>query len=238
VQPYTPRFLSDQAQRTKPTRQYFYQQTKWSSAPLCLDIGCGAGVISPEIANEIAHSTVIGFDIDSDLLTKAMNEPSFNHAVHYVLADAMALPFRRGIADFALSHFTMMWIPDRIQALKEIQNILLPDGCLACIEPDYTGRIELHKISSHIQSKPPFPIVTALTRLGADPCTGSQLPSDLASLAFHDIQFGVLSWTFNAGSIRSEIKSEAKLLQEKGLDWTEPTFIYTPIFWVHALNPR
>ena len=234
MQPYTPQFLSDQAQRTKPTRQYLYRQTIWPFAPLCIDIGCGAGAISPEMAKEIVHSTVIGFDIDSNLLAKVLDAPNPNHAIHYVLADAMALPFRKAIADFALSHFTMMWIPDRIQALIEIQNTLHSNGSLACIEPDYTGRIELHKHNLHIQPKPPFPIVTALTRLGADPYAGSQLPSDLTSIGFHNIQFGVLSWTYNIGSIKSEIESEVKLLQAKGIEWTEPVFIYTPIFWIHA----
>ncbi len=60
MQPYTPRFLSSQAKRTAPTRQYFYHKIKWSTAPVCLDVGCGAGSITPEIAATIPYSTVIG----------------------------------------------------------------------------------------------------------------------------------------------------------------------------------
>jgi len=234
VQPYTPRFLCDQAQRTAPTREFFYKQTKWSDAPICVDIGCGSGIISKEITDRIAHSTVIGFDIDPHLLAHAVSDNQECQSLHFLFADATALPYRTAIADFAISHFTLMWIPHRIDALKAIYAILLPHGSLACIEPDYSGRIEILEAGSGIKSKPPYPIVTALTRLGANPFTGGHLPGELTQLRFQQIQFGVLSWTFSSQAIRAEILSEATILQSKGIDWTLPDFIYTPIFWIRA----
>jgi SAM-dependent methyltransferase len=234
VQPYTPQFLCTQAQRTLPTRQFFYQQIEWIDAPLCIDIGCGTGVISKEITHLIMRSTVIGFDIDQNLVDYAVLDNRDNQALHLLLADVTALPFRSAIVDFALAHFTLMWIPNRKQALEEIYVILSPNGSLACVEPDYAGRIEILESRLGIKSKPPFPIVTALTRLGADPFTGGHLPEELAQLAFGEIQFGVLSWTFDAQAIRAEILSEADLLKGKGIDWMVPVFIYTPIFWVYG----
>lgn len=234
VQPYTPRFLCDQAQRTAPTRQFFYQQTIWKDAPICLDIGCGAGVITPELADKIPHSTVIGFDIDQNLLVEAVSNHRNDQAVHFMIADCTALPFRAKITDFALSHFTLMWIPNRMNALTEIYDTLLSQGVLACIEPDYAGRIEIHEGDPPVKAKPPYQIVTTLTRLGADPFTGGHLSGELAKLNFHNIQFGVLSWTFNPQAIEAEIHSEAALLHEKGVEWAFPAFIYTPIFWILA----
>ncbi len=234
MQPYTSHFLSDQAQRTAPTRNFLYHHTTWSNAPVCFDIGCGAGAITPEIADKIHHSTVIGFDIDQVLLTQAVKNNQNNHAIHFVFADATSLPFRNSVAAFALSHFTLMWISNRKQALEEIYEALLPQGALACVEPDYTGRVEVIQEASRVKPKPPFPIVTALTRLGADPCTGSHLPGELATGNFRNIQFGVLSWRFDAQTIKTEIESEEKLLKGRGIDWIRPAFIYTPIFWIHC----
>jgi SAM-dependent methyltransferase len=232
VQPYTSRFLCDQAQRTAPTRHFFYQQTSWTIAPICIDIGCGTGVISNELTHLVAQSTVIGFDINPDLVAHAVSRYKKNAVLYFLLADATALPFRTTIADFALSHFTLMWISNRKQALKETYAVLLTHGSLACIEPDYAGRIEIFEKNSGIQSKPPYPIVTALTRLGADPYTGGLIPGELETLGFGIIQFGIMSWTFNSQSMRAEILSEVALLEGKGIDWILPDFIYTPIFWV------
>jgi SAM-dependent methyltransferase len=238
VQPYTPRFLHDQAQRTAPTRRVFYQQTVWIDAPICLDIGCGAGAITPEIIEQIPNSAAIGFDIDANLLSEATSSLSNHSTLHYLFADATALPFRSAIVNFAFSHFTLMWIPNRIQAIKEIYNTLTAQGVFACVEPDYTGRIEIPSFGSVIKPKPPFPIVTALTRLGADPLTGGRLPGELAKTGFHSIRFGILSWTFDSKSVNDEIQSEAALLQQKGIEWDVPSFIYTPIFWIHVMKPR
>ena len=236
MQPYTPQFLSDQAQRTAPTRIFLYHQTLWSDAPVCLDIGCGAGAITPEIALKIPHSIAIGLDIDPSLLTHAVRANQYNQATQFIFADAMALPLRRSIVEFAFSHFTMMWISNRKQALNEIFTSLHPQGVLACIEPDYSGRVEVITGESAVKPKPPFPIVTVLTRLGADPCTGGHLPKELAELNFENIQFGVLSWTFNVQAIKAEIDSEEDLLKEKGISWRRPAFIYTPIFWVFGFK--
>lgn len=175
---------------------------------------------------------MIGIDIDPDLLAHAVSQYKENQVLHFLLADATALPFRPTITDFALSHFTLMWIPNRKQALEEIYAVLLSQGSLACIEPDYAGRIEIYESNSGIQSKPPYPIVTALTRLGADPYAGGHIPGELETLGFDMLQFGIMSWTFDSQSIRAEILLEAALLKEKGIDWFLPDFIYTPIFWI------
>ncbi len=168
------------------------------------------------------------------MISQAVSNQNEIQSVHFILADATALPFQSERVDFVISHFTLMWIPERIKAIKEIKAVLFPQGTLACIEPDYAGRIEVHRSDSGIKPKPPFPIVITLTRLGADPFTGGQLPGELQQLDFQTIRFGVLSWTFDAQAIRAEILSEADLLQEKGVQWTLPSFIYTPIFWILA----
>ena len=234
VQPYTPQYLHDQAKRTAPTRYFFYQQTIWHAAPICLDIGCGAGSVTPEMTQKIPQSTAIGFDIDLELLTQGAHDSQDNQALHFLLADATSLPFRAGIIDFAFDHFTLLWIPNRMQALKEITETLRPHGILACIEPDYAGRIELFNKTTILSPKPPFPIVTALIRLGADPFTGGHLPRELRQLPFDQIQYGILSWKYDAEAMKTEIQSEAQLLQEKGIEWNLPAVIYTPIFWIYA----
>ncbi|MHA2315941.1 MAG: class I SAM-dependent methyltransferase [Candidatus Hermodarchaeia archaeon] len=237
MQPYTSTFLKAQAQRTAPTRQFFYQHIKWKKAPICIDIGCGTGTITPEFTNEASGVTAIGLDIDPILLSKAVRTHSKKDSLHYLLADATSLPLRQAIANFCLSHFTMMWISDRIQALKEIRQVLRPKGVFAAIEPDYSERIEILEGRTEPLPDATYPIIKALQNLGADPYTGSHLPSELEKLRFQDIRSGVLSWQFDADTMKAEIIDEAALLEEQGFQWIVPKFIYTPIWWILATLP-
>ncbi|MFX0077797.1 MAG: class I SAM-dependent methyltransferase [Candidatus Hermodarchaeota archaeon] len=238
MQPYTSTFLKEQAQRTAPTRQFFYQNTKWREVPICIDIGCGTGVITPEFTNEAPGVSAIGLDIDPILLSKAVRMYSHNGALHFLLADAAFLPLRQSIANFCLSHFTMMWISERIKALKEIRYVLRPKGVFASIEPDYAERIEIPEGQTKPLPDATYPIIEALQELGADPYTGSHLPSELEKLGFQDIRSGILSWQFDAKAMKAEITEEAALLKELGFHWVVPKFIYTPIWWIIATSKR
>jgi len=238
VQPYTSTFLKEQAQRTAPTRQFFYQHIKWSEAPICIDIGCGTGAITPELASEAPGVTAIGLDIDPILLSRAVRMQSQHSQLHFLLADATYLPLRQAVASFCLSHFTLMWIIDRIQALKEIRYVLRPKGVFASIEPDYAERIEIPKGRTEPLPNAAYPIIAALQKLGADPYTGSQLPSELEKLGFQNVRSGILSWQFDADAMKAEITDEADLLEELGIQWVVPKFIYTPIWWIFAISGR
>ena len=238
MQPYTSTFLTEQAQRTAPTRQFFYQHIKWTDAPICIDIGCGTGAITPELTNEAPGATAIGLDIDPTLLSKAVRRHSQHNALHFLLADAMFLPLRPSIASFCLSHFTMMWVIDRIKALKEIRYVLHSKGVFASIEPDYAERIEIPEGQTEPPPDATYPIIEALQKLGADPYTGTQLSSELERLGFQDIRSGILSWQFDADAMKAEITDEAALLKELGFHWVKPKFIYTPIWWIIATSER
>jgi ubiquinone/menaquinone biosynthesis C-methylase UbiE len=232
VQPYTPAFLCGQAQRTASTRQYFYQHVNWKTAPISIDLGCGSGAITPELATTAPNSSVIGVDIDVPLLATAIQNAPTHPMIHFLLADAMALPLRSAIASFTLSHFTMMWIQNRNHAFKEVKRVLRRTGVFAAIEPDYTGRIEIPSPSIPSSKSSLFPIIHFLIKAGADPYTGSKLPLELAQYGFRIIDFGVLAWQFDALSIKTEIQGEAELLKAHGIQWTPPDYIYTPIWWL------
>lgn len=231
MQPYSPNFLSDQAQRTQATRRFFYDQVRWSAAPLALDLGCGAGAITPELAANTPHATAIGIDIDSALLSSAVQGTKAHSAVHYLLADATALPFRSSLFSFILDHFTLMWIQHYQHTLEEAYRVLRSEGMFASIEPDYAGRIEAPLIPSNTSPTIP-PIVKYLLNVGAHPYLGSQLPHALSQVGYKGIRFGVLAWEYNKQASQQEIRGEANLLKAHKLRWAPPHFTFTPLLWV------
>lgn len=235
MQPYSPDFLCNQAQHTGPTRQYFYTQGNWKDAPVSLDLGCGTGVITPELAEAAPNAQVIGIDINPILLTQAVINNEANPSIHLIVADVNKIPSRPSIFSFVLSHFTMMWIPTWKEALAEIHRTIRFAGVFAAIEPDYAGRIE---VPHQPQESSRYPIIHYLIRKKADPFIGCRLPIELPLTGFENIHLGILAWQYNAKVNALEIQEEAALLQESGIQWVLPKITYTPIFWVMATKTK
>jgi ubiquinone/menaquinone biosynthesis C-methylase UbiE len=178
-----------------------------------------------------AHA--IGLDFNPHLITKAKDNNPDNVLLHWLLSDAMALPFRSSTHSFAISHFTLMWIPEVPYVLAEVHRVLRSQALFTAIEPDYSGRIEG---SNNPQRNGDYPIVDWLLAKGADPFLGGQLPSKLHNAGFSEILFGILSWEYNATTAKEEIQDEANLLQAEGIQWKVPLFTYTPIFWITGMK--
>jgi len=231
VQPYTPLFLSNQGHRTAPTRQYLYSFADWDQAPLSLDLGCGTGFITSELTSLTAYAHAIGIDIDPELLSIAWQNNYENPRLNWLLGDASTLPIRDAVSSFIISHFSLMWIQNYSNALAEAFRVLRSQAIFSAIEPDYSGRIEG---SSNTQKESLHPIIRWLITKNANPFLGGVLPSELHGAGFIQITFGVLAWEFHETAAQAEMQEEAEILHAEGIEWTQPLFTYTPIFWLKA----
>jgi SAM-dependent methyltransferase len=234
VQPYTPQYLVEQARRTESTRRFLFDQVDWKVGPVALDLGCGPGTATEELCNTVPHTIALGLDMDKALLQAAIDSHPEQAHLHFLLADASMLPVRSSCVTFALSHFTLMWIHRRNEALSEVFRILRRHGVLAAIEPDYGGRIEASAAAEAPTERSSLPIVKWLLATGANPYMGSQLPAELQSIGLKSVRFGVLAWEHNLQMAEAESRGEAALLDAHGLRWSPPRFSFTPIFWVLA----
>jgi trans-aconitate 2-methyltransferase len=96
-----------------------------------LDLGCGTGRITREIAARVPRGGVVGVDRSASMLATArlwLRE----HApgVALVLADGAALPFNRAF-DAVFSGATFHWIHDHGALFRSIVTALKPGGRLA-----------------------------------------------------------------------------------------------------------
>jgi trans-aconitate 2-methyltransferase len=95
-----------------------------------LDIGCGSGRLTAEIADRVPAGRVVGLDRSVAMLEKASvwlrgRSPQTT----LVLADASALPFRRAF-DAVFSGATFHWIQDHAALFRSIVMALRPGGRL------------------------------------------------------------------------------------------------------------
>lgn len=95
-----------------------------------LDVGCGTGRLTGDIASRVPNGRVVGVDRSPSMLSTAaawLRQQS--HATTLVLADATALPFRRAF-DAVFSGATFHWIHDHAALFRSIITALRPGGRL------------------------------------------------------------------------------------------------------------
>lgn len=94
-----------------------------------LDVGCGDGKITAEIAARVPRGSVLGVDPSRDMIAFASREfgaPRIGN-LRFQVADARSLPFRNEF-DLAVSFNALHWLPEQEDALRSIHAALKSGG--------------------------------------------------------------------------------------------------------------
>lgn len=100
-----------------------------------LDIGCGAGRSTRDLARMAASGCVFGVDLSSPMLERARRSAEAEGLtnVHFEQADAQVHPFPADRFDMAVSSFGAMFFADPVAAFTNIGRALGGDGRLAML---------------------------------------------------------------------------------------------------------
>lgn len=94
-----------------------------------LDLGCGNGKITAQIACRIPEGSVVGVDASAEMVSFASSH--FGHAAYpnlrFESCDIRSLAFRQEF-DMVVSFNALHWIPDQAEALCAIRSALKPTG--------------------------------------------------------------------------------------------------------------
>lgn len=163
--------LERQAARTAALRHPLYRKARLAGARRLLDVGCGNGAVTRELAR-LGRGQVIAVDHDAKMVAAASEALKGLRNVVVRPADAQALPFPDAHFDRVVCNLLLMWLSDPGRAVAEMARVLRPGGALlASMEPDYGGKIHW----------PESPIVDQIfqgemiRRKGGDPHAGRKL---------------------------------------------------------------
>jgi trans-aconitate 2-methyltransferase len=94
-----------------------------------LDLGCGNGRVTAEIAAHVALGSVVGVDSSADMIAFASShfEPALRPNLRFEVADARRLTFRDEF-DLVVSFNALHWIPEQDEALRSIRSALKSNG--------------------------------------------------------------------------------------------------------------
>jgi trans-aconitate 2-methyltransferase len=94
-----------------------------------LDVGCGNGKVTAEIASHLPQGAVLGVDSSADMIGFALSHfgPAVRPNLRFEIADARRLPFRDEF-DLIVSFNALHWIHEQDQTLRSIRSAMKSDG--------------------------------------------------------------------------------------------------------------
>src|SRR6201998_4163669 len=108
-----------------------------------LDIGCGPGTITADLAARGAPGPVMAVDQFADVLDVAHDEVERRELsnVSFATADVHKLDFPDDAFDVVHAHQVLQHVADPVRALREMRRVCRPGGVVAARDADYAGFI-------------------------------------------------------------------------------------------------
>ena len=106
-----------------------------------LDVGCGPGTVTADIAETVCPGQVVGMDLEQGSLEKAsalveereLTNLSFKHGSIY------EIPFADGHFDVTYARHALEWLKDPLAGLKEMIRVTRKGGVVTAQDVDYGG---------------------------------------------------------------------------------------------------
>jgi SAM-dependent methyltransferase len=105
------------------------------SSDVVLDVGCGTGKSTRDVARVAAQGSALGVDLSAVMLDRAREQSKADGLtnVTYVQGDAQVHPFEEDAFDLAISCFGAMFFGDPVAAFTNIGRGVRPGGRLALL---------------------------------------------------------------------------------------------------------
>lgn len=106
-----------------------------------LDVGCGPGTITADLAEHVPGGRVTGVDRAPEVLRTARATAAARGltGVDFAVGDVHALGFRDGGFDVVHAHQVLQHVGDPVGALREMARVTRPGGLIAVRDADYAA---------------------------------------------------------------------------------------------------
>ena len=121
-------------------RQHTLNKLSVKRGEKILDVGCGVGFLSYEIAFQTRDSgRVSGIDQNSEMIRHANKRCENLRNTEFSEANANDLPFPEESFDAACCTQVLLYVNDVAQVISEIKRVLKPTGRIIIVETDWRG---------------------------------------------------------------------------------------------------
>lgn len=168
-----------------------------------LDVGCGPGTITLDLAARLNPGRVTAVEVTADALelTRAEAARQGVDNIDFAVADVHALDFPDDSFDIVHAHQVLQHVADPVRALREMRRVTKPGGIVAARDSDYAA-------FTWFPAVPELDEWLALYRKvarsnGGEPDAGRRLLSWARAAGFTDVEAGASTWCYATGETRS-----------------------------------
>ena len=162
-----------------------------------LDVGCGPGTLTLDLARRVAPGPTTGLDNAAEVVAAATalagdDAPELD--VEFRTGDVYALDQPDGAFDVVHAHQVLQHLTDPVAALRELRRVTAPGGLLAVRESDYGAFVWGPDDPWLDRWLELYHAVTTHNRAFAD--AGRHLPEWFAAAGIDDVEVSSSTWTF------------------------------------------
>lgn len=162
-----------------------------------LDVGCGPGTITADLARAVAPGPVLGIDVSPEVVDAARGDFGAVAGVDlaFAVGDVYHLDALDATYDVVFAHQVLQHLGDPVGALRELRRVLKPGGTLAVRDSDY-GAFAWSPADPRLDRwMALYHQVTARNRADAD--AGRHLAGWVRRAGFAGIEVSSSTWTFH-----------------------------------------
>jgi SAM-dependent methyltransferase len=163
-----------------------------------LDVGCGPGTITLDLADRVAPGRVVGLDASSEVIAEASRRAEARDgargAVAFEVGDLYDLRFDDDSFDIVHAHQVLQHLTEPVAALAELRRVLRPGGVLAARDSDYRSFVWAPAVPGLDRWLDLYLAVTAAN--GAEASAGRYLLGWAQQAGFSDVRASASSWCY------------------------------------------
>jgi SAM-dependent methyltransferase len=157
-----------------------------------LDVGCGPGTITAEMARIVAPGRVTGVDASTDVIRLATAE--HGEVADFGVGDVYALDFDDDTFDVVHAHQVLQHLAEPVRALAEMRRVTKTGGLVAARDSDYGGMTWAPDTPALDRWMTIYQRMTAAN--GQDANAGRRLLGWARQAGFTDVAATSSTWTF------------------------------------------
>jgi SAM-dependent methyltransferase len=160
-----------------------------------LDVGCGPGTITVDLARRVAPGRVVAIDAAPAAVDAAASAAAeAGVAIDARVGDAYALDLPDAAVDVVHAHQVLQHLADPVAALREWRRVTRPGGIVAVRDADYAG---MHWWPPEPRLARWLELYEAAARAnGGEPDAGRRVRSWALAAGFTDVRAGASCWVF------------------------------------------